>query len=582
MNRRAFLTGVAATGVCAAVGGMTACSSDTKKKDSSKIGDSGTGFIRESPKSSSAIEWLGEPPDIDDDSCHDTLEYEVVVVGAGTSGYFAAAASAESGLKTLLIEKSTKGNGIRTSAMGAVGSSLQQEVGVEINTVELLSDLDRYASGGANLELMRLWAEHSGEALDWYADFLSGYGMEVQLEWNMPEDTRYTQWPCGHGTNGEYPSREEEISQLFNEHISSYRGCEVLFSTSMKSLIVEKSKVVGLYAEDKRGENIRINASLGVVVATGGYAHNREMYTARHAVRYSCLGAFDAFTNCEGDGIQALMWIGAQLEETPTSYSVDRCTLRSEQKVGNPYAQGFDYGYFFFGSQPFLRVDPEGKRFHNESSPSDYVFSASAQRAEDKRFWHQIWDSNWEEDIARFHTTGSSTISYREGADHDAWPSMIEDWIIPEMDDFIEQGFIPQADTLEELAEKLGISDVEAFLNTCKRQNENYEAGIDSDFGKEPFRLSRLELAPFYGTKAAGITLCTLDGIRVNENMQPLDAEGSIIEGVYVVGNDQGGCFAGTYPDSVPGLNAGRCATFGRMVGKILATSKKTAKAAEE
>lgn len=112
----------------------------------------------------------------------------------------------------------------------------------------------------------------------------------------------------------------------------------------------------------------------------------------------------------------------------------------------------------------------------------------------------------------------------------------------------------------------------ETFLATCERQNENFDAQVDPDFGKEPFRLTELRTPPFYGTtKSCGLTLCTLDGIQVNESLQPYGEDGAPIEGVYVVGNDQGGFYAGTYPNLAVGINAGRCATFGRMVGKALA-----------
>ena len=81
-------------------------------------------------------------------------------------------------------------------------------------------------------------------------------------------------------------------------------------------------------------------------------------------------------------------------------------------------------------------------------------------------------------------------------------------------------------------------------------------------------------MAPFYATvKSCGLTLCTLDGIQVNDELQPIGENGEPIEGVYVVGNDQGCFYAGTYPNQAAGLNAGRCATFGRMVGKKLATA---------
>lgn len=574
-SRRSFLTGAAALGSLAAVGAMAGCS----PKAPGSEGAADANAAAEGAATAATEEaWLGEAPAISDGDCVETVDCEVLVVGAGTSGYFAAASAAESGAKTLLIEKSSAGNSIRSSALGAVNSRFQQEVGEKgfINPMEIMNDMDRYADGQIHSALYRKWALNSGEAIDWYADLIAKDGMEVQLEWNMPKDTFYKDWPTGHGTNGEYPSREGDVAKIFDAYITSFDGCEERFDTPMRSLIVEDGKVVGVYAEGKDGM-IRINASKGVIVATGGYAYNQDMYQALQPTRYSCLGTFDAFPSCTGDGIKALMWAGAQMDAVHTSLTFNRCLLTADQDIATPYEiGGEEYGYFFFASQPFLRVDPHGARFHNESAPYDYVFGATSKRPEGERYWHQVWDGDWKKYVPIFHTVGCSTIYMQPegGSDHDAFPGMMDEWIEPEMESFVEAGFIVKADTLEELADKLGFAgeDKETFLATCARQTENYENGEDPEFGKDAFRLSAIKTPPFYASvKNCGLTLCTLDGIQVNEDLQPFDKDGKVIEGVYVTGNDQGSFYAGTYPNLAAGINAGRCATFGRMVGKMLA-----------
>ena len=79
-------------------------------------------------------------------------------------------------------------------------------------------------------------------------------------------------------------------------------------------------------------------------------------------------------------------------------------------------------------------------------------------------------------------------------------------------------------------------------------------------FGKDAFRLSAIDEAPFYGMKVGGEPLCTLDGIVVNDRFQPLDDEAKPIEGLYVIGNDSGRFYCHTYPNFGAGTNAGRCA----------------------
>lgn len=573
-SRRSFLTGAAALGALTAAGAMGGCA--PRLVEAPSEGAQGQAMT------AAAADWLGEAPAISDSDCVETVDTDVLVIGAGTSGYFAACAAAENGARTLLIEKAASGNGVRSSAIGAVNSRFQQEVGEAgaINPMEIVNDMDRYADGQIHSALYRKWALNSGEAVDWYADVVAKDGIGVQLEWNMPKDTFYKDWPTGHGTNGRdgagYGEREGQVSECLNNYITSFPNCEIRFECPMRNLILEDGKVVGAYAEGKDGI-IRINAAKGVIVATGGYAYNQEMYQALQPTRYSCLGTLDAFPSCTGDGIKALLWAGAQMDQVHTSLTFNRCLLTAEQEIAHPYEVGGDsYGYFFYASQPFLRVDPHGARFHNESAPYDYVMNASAKRPEAERYWHQIWDGDWKKYVPIFHTVGCSTIYMQPegGSDHDAFPGMLDEWIEPEMEDFVNAGYIMKADTLEELADKLGFEgpDKDTFLQTCERQNVNYDNQYDPDFGKEPFRLSAIRTPPFYGSvKNCGLTLCTLDGIMVNEELQPYGADGQPIEGVYVVGNDQGCYYAGTYPNLAAGLNAGRCATFGRMIGKKLA-----------
>lgn len=562
LSRRSFVTGATATGAFAALGALAGCSPN-KRVQADAEGDT------------AAEDWLGQAPSITDEDCTETKECDVLVIGAGTAGYFAACAAAEGGAKTILIEKGQIGNNIRSSSLGAVGTKLQKKQKINIDITEIVTDLDHHAQGRADMRLLRKWAENSGEAIDWYTDFCAEHDISVTLEWNMPTGTRYSEWPTGHGTDGEYPTREADVAAVMDPHIASFDGCEVLYQTPMQCLIVEDGRVVGAYCKGSDGSFMRINAAKGVVVATGGYAFNKEMFKTFHADEYYSNGTMDAFPNCTGDGIKALCWIGAQKEQQPSTCSFNRALLTADQDPKNCYELGDNYGYFFYSSQPFLRVDPFGARFHNESAPYDYVMKASATRPIGQRFWHQIWDGNWQKDIERFHTVGCSTIVHYEGGDHDSWPTMVEDWIAPEMESFVEAGYIIKADTLEELADGLFIDDEEAkttFLATCQRQNENFDAQEDPDFGKEAFRLSELRTPPFYGTvKSLGFTLCTTDGIRVNQDLQPYGEDGKPIEGVYVVGNDQGGFYGGMYPNLSAGINAGRSATFGRMVGKALA-----------
>jgi hypothetical protein len=100
-----------------------------------------------------------------------------------------------------------------------------------------------------------------------------------------------------------------------------------------------------------------------------------------------------------------------------------------------------------------------------------------------------------------------------------------------------------------------------------ERYNTMMEEG-DTDFGKAAYRCSTVDTAPFFAVRAAGNFLVTIQGVITDTNSQPLRADGSVIEGLYVCGNDQGGFFPHNYPSEFTGINAGRTGTFARIAAK--------------
>ena len=391
----------------------------------------------------------------------------------------------------------------------------------------------------------------------------------------MPEqETRYKCWPTGHGamldngkTGKDEASAEGVTYSLIEQNFLSYDNAELRYGTGLECLIKENDRVVGAYASNADGEYLRIDASKGVIVATGGYANNADMFMALQADSAKSLCGVVPFGNfnAQGQGIKACLWAGAVKDAAPTCMIFDRGLMRADQLPGSPF--DMDFEYLHMATQPFLKVDIEGDRITNESSPYDFLIHALAQKSE-QRAWFDIWDSNWPEDIDRFHTIGCSTLIKREGTNQ-MDPEGIEGTAAI-IESQIEAGKIVKADTLEEIADAFGI-DKENFLKTVEEYNALFDAQNDSRYGKEAFRLSELRTPPYYACKLSGIVLCTLDGIEINTDFQALNAEGKPIEGLYVIGNDSGNYYNGTYPNLAAGLNAGRCVTFGMLCGKHVA-----------
>ena len=130
--------------------------------------------------------WLGKAPEIADSQITETFQTEVLVVGGGTGGLFAACSAAENGAKTLVIDKVTSG-GIRDD-LGAINSRYQKEWGTKIDKFDYITEMTKIAAGHIDQRLVRLWCEESGETIDWYGDRLAERGVELWHEAGGDDD----------------------------------------------------------------------------------------------------------------------------------------------------------------------------------------------------------------------------------------------------------------------------------------------------------------------------------------------------------------------------------------------------------
>ena len=129
-----------------------------------------------------------------------------------------------------------------------------------------------------------------------------------------------------------------------------------------------------------------------------------------------------------------------------------------------------------------------------------------------------------------------------------------------------------KADTLEELADKLEITDKAAFVDSVKRYNELVAAGKDEDFGKPANYLVPVDTPPFYGIHRHVRMSAICSGVDVNAKHECLTPEGEVIENLYAIGNCSGHFYGGIdYPLTVFDLSLGRCYTEGYVIGRMVA-----------
>lgn len=507
---------------------------------------------------SDAPSWLGEKPLITDDDCVETVDCTVLVVGSGTAGHFAAMNAARLGGNPLVIEKAEVGLGVRYQ-MGAIGTRLMQSAGISIDRNEITRDFSRYSNCWNDPKLVHLWYDNSAEPFDFYDDLCREAGLRPHL---MKFATSEENALKGFVECNEVLKDADlglDPAQVIEAYVEESGGT-FRYNTTMVELIQDEAgAVLGVYATNADGDYIRINAERGVIMATGGYAHNREMMRALQPQAAKVYAGERAPITNQGDGIKAALWAGAAKDDKAACMLFERAAL----PIGTTDVQkALEDGVsklFWMGSQPFLTVDLNGERFCNESGLYDDRLHAISGKG---GVMVEIIPGNYYEHNVAYDTDGCSRSvpmplwdGEEEYMSRDTTESRAEIFTT-------EPGYFACADTIEELAEKLGLP-AENLVATVERYNELCDLGVDEDFGKEAFRLMDYKTGPFYGVYVSGLILCTFDGIVVNTRLQALRADGTAIEGLYCVGNDMGRYFCDSYPNLTAGAAGGKSATFG-------------------
>ena len=516
-------------------------------------------------------DWLGKEPDIDEAAITETVDTDILIVGAGNGGIFAAAYAAANGLNFRIIEQNGNVQDTR-HWYGAIDSAAAKEAGEKpADRAKLLSEISRYASGKCDQRVVKTWINESAAMHDfmrsiledkygWTCDFTSGAEAAWPAE-NAEHNTDYLFPVQEHN----YMASESASGKPRNELLLDYireLGYDVDFKTSLAKLEKDSTgRITGIIAQSTEDDHfIRYNANDGVLLACGGFPGNPYMMEQLDPLGTSVTTACSYSPADKGYGIRAAVWAGANLDKEAAPMLFDRGIV-APGVDGGYVASDSAFGGKAFpgpirqynpGTQPFLKVNRNGERFANESSPyNDIVYAAAHQPG---RVYAQICDANILEDAKRFHTIGCSAQTRNAGAEY----------IQKQMDNAEKEGVFFKADTIDELADKLGFTGEakDTFLATVERYNELYDKQNDEDFGKPAYRLSAIRTAPFYGCWLGASLLCTEQGIAINDKGQALDNDNKPMPGLYVTGDMSGSFFANNYPCLMAGVAMGRTLTY--------------------
>ena len=482
-----------------------------------------------------------------------SLTCDVAVVGAGIAGCAAAQAAAEAGAKVIVAEQAA---GITAHGLdvGAIGSRLQREAGVEIDPLEAARLIYAWGQSKASYDLIRVFTDRSGAVMDHYIDLAEQYGLKVRLNDTMTAradwadlEPRFRQFRTAHNfAPADRPAVVEDKAAIRHfvrmlKKDAEAHGAEFLFRTPAVRLLKSGGRITGLAARQGEAE-VHIRAKKGVILATGGITQSREL------LEKYCPEALRADKNeyypKGGNTGQALEMAKAAGAAWTRSGAV-------------PVIHPVNFTPLGPGIQTsWLMVNREGRRFCCEMGFEPIVTNARLN-APGNVAW-AIWDSRYAAHVARQEP-------------HKA------EFILPGLPEKVEAaaaaGAYLKADTLEGLAAAMGVP-AEALAETVRRYNGWCRTGEDRDFGVPARFLSSLEKGPFYAGKVSAWLLNVGFGLHVNADSQVLTEKDEPMGGLFAVGNMQGDFFANSYPVTCPGSNHGRAVCFGHLVGAALAQGK--------
>lgn len=554
LSRRGFLKGVGITGVASA-GTLAflgtnkafadAASSGSMESEvspySQALGDDATMLpLRKAicPGPQGPIAF--ESREIADSEINSTEECEILIIGAGIGGLMGSLKAAEEGAHVITLEKMTEGRSAWES-FGAVGARFQREQGIEIDPAQLKDEILRAADWRVDPGPIETYVSRSGEMADFWQDMLDKGGTGWQLY-------KFDQAPNFNG----FPVIESYVNFKMPEGISTtwlfglyvckelqkvaetYPNLQFRYETPAVQLMREpEGRVTGCIAKSTAGYT-RINASRGVLLATGGYDANPDMMqTWIRPEDYESSVWWNPSWGTTGDGHMMGLKIGAGMDSLPhpvMNFSNATPSTFVEKRVYFPGAMNHS-----------IIVTEKGDRFVNENQARQYI--SNAINAQIRR-GHQC-----------FHIFDQAMIAPALEKEPSAEKQLERDE---------SKGHLFRASSLREVAEMAGI-DPAALERTVERYNSFFDEGLerDADYYRYTGNNAPFTGGTYYALSTNSVILATVGGLTINGDTQVLDTNGTAIEGLYATGNVSGNFYSGNYPRHIPGTSVGRAATFG-------------------
>lgn len=485
-------------------------------------------------------------------------EADVLVVGGGGSGCSAALSAAEAGASVICIEAGNYLGGVSRLCVGSFTtpcSKLQEAAGVEDSYEVYREDArkligeETIAHAGADWALFEIQIAEGGKTVDWLVD----HGVAFNGPLVYPGHTNDRMYMLSPNAQA-WPAVIE--AKMVEAGVQIYKGMRCV-----EYIKDEAGRVVGCRAEESASGEVRcFKGNNGVIHAAGSIDNCIDWKQKVVSNALADMDCANVFT--DGSAFKALVAAGGDVTEWKSPLSQSMRTMGPGPDVGSVSKQ--KWMKFSIPQAGAILVNLEGKRYVNEIGSGNDIMVATNEQTS-RRSW-MVFDDACAQNFQAF---------------PDMVVSSCPDIGWGTVDDFVERGGIVKAETIEELAEAIGV-DPAGLATTIEEWNALCAAGEPDEFGRSSFGLEEAGTAgkgivtpPFYahGPQHGEMMFATLTSC-INTDFQVLDVFGNPIPGLYAVG--AGGHGKSPMGGGGHGGNMTWVFTSGRLCGEALATGQST------
>ena len=443
-------------------------------------------------------------------------DFDVVVVGSGGAGLAAASVAAAAGAEVLLLEADSRTGGSTAMSGGvfyAAGTSLQRAEGVHDDPADQFRYYMNVNQHKLEAALVHRLCFDSAAAFEWLVSLGVSFPAE-NLYCSGVDKVRRGHRAAGHGA---------EIAAALEGSFAG-KSVDVALNARVEGLEREGARVTGVRVG---GEVVRAGA---VILASGGFGASPRLLAEHYPTAAQQAGVWYIGSKlCRGDGIEMGRALGAELA------GHDRGLLL--------LSPGFAPDLEPYLPPWLVHVNHEGRRFVDESTE----YSVLAE-------------------VLLNQTAGECFAIFDEAARAAARPAPAPNWSADRLAEFARQGKLARADTLADLAERLGIRPA-TLETTVARYNAGVAAGADGMFFKEAAHLRPVAVPPYFGARIRPDVICwTGTGLRIDREARVLDAADRPIPGLFAAGETTGGMFGQCYAGG--GASIANAVIFGRVAGE--------------